>query len=157
MTFDRFQYLAARVKDAEIVREPFPHLYIADFLSETDFKAITTADEVALLQAENIEQLFSSLERAGYEPIKFPGCTTSKDDYLAWITTSSKPSGTHAACEGQGMALRLMRPTSPDVTELNGFFSSGELADLLKEMFGLTGETRIEAGVQKYLHGYEIL
>jgi hypothetical protein len=153
---DRFAYLAERLRDAEILTEPFPHIYLSDFLSETDFKAVSTAEEVALDPARDAPDLLESLERAGYEPITFPGCTTSKEDYLAWLSQEKKLSNTHEACEGQGMALRLETPVSPDVEELSDFFSSQELADLLREKFALVGDTRIEAGVQKYLHGYEI-
>lgn len=153
---ERFKYLAERLASAEVVEDPFPHLYLTEFLSDEDFKAVVKAKEIALEPALDVRDLFAALETAGYEPITFPGCTTSKDDYMAWLEQQKTPSGTHDACEGQGMALRLQAPVTPDVEELNTFFSSQELTDLLRDKFGVQGRTRIEAGVQKYLHGYEI-
>jgi hypothetical protein len=152
----RFHYLLDRLERAEFDAGPFPHLYLRDFLSETDFKEITTADEVDLPVAGDLDELFAILKAAGYEPVEFPGCTKFIGEYRRWIEKASKPSQTHKACEGQGMALRLKRPTSGAVLSLDAFFRSPEFNDALRAKFGVSSPTRLEAGLQKYLHGYEI-
>ncbi len=152
----RFQYLLDRVRDAEFDLEPFPHLYLRDFLTQTDFKDVTTSAEIDLHPAKGLDELFASLKSAGYEPIQFPGCTQLISEYRRWIEDASRPSETHAACEGQGMALRQKQPKSDAVIALDSFFRSPEFKELLLAKFGITEPTRVEAGLQKYLHSYEI-
>ena len=152
----QFGYLSDRILAAKLATEPFPHIYLEDFLSDEDFKAVTTSPDVALPAAKNADQLFGSLESAGYEAIEFPGCTRSKIEYLKWLEGSAKPRNTHAACEAQGMALRLKRPADGFVRALSDYFSSDEMHANLRQKFTITATTRLEAGLQKYLHGYEI-
>lgn len=152
----RFQYLLDRVREAELDSEPFPHLYLRDFLSQVDFKEIVTSEEIDLPPARNLDELFLTLKTAGFEPIQFPGCTQLIAEYKRYLEKASKPRQTHRACQGQGMALRLKHPTNEAIRALNEFFGSSEFRTCLREKFGIFAPTRLEAGLQKYLHGYEI-
>jgi hypothetical protein len=151
-----YKYLLDRVRDAEFEPEPFPHLYLRDFLKEADFREVISSEDVNLTEASDLDELFTNLKSAGYEAIVFPGCTQIVAEYRKWLEGKSKLSQTHEACEGQGMALRLQSPKNDAVIALNAFFRSTELKDLLVSKFGLVAPTRVEAGLQKYLHGYEI-
>ena len=155
---DRFDYLIERLRDATIEEDPFPHLHLRDFLSADDFDAITRSADVDVPAVRDTAELFEVLEAAGYAPTQFPGATTSRDDYLAWLDHAHVASGTHEACEAMGMVVRQQsRPTDPTVRALNDFFRSERVQTLLKDRFGVEGATTAgQVGLQKYLHGYEI-
>ena len=85
-----------------------------------------------------------------------PGCTTSRCEYERWLVKSQRPKMTHDACEGEGMTLRLREPRNDAVQALDQFFKSEQLHDVLVEKFGLSEPTNLDAGLHKYLHGYEI-
>lgn len=148
-------YLLDRIAAAEILSDPFPHLHIENFLSAEDFAAVQGAAEVTLPPADNIDGLFAELNAAGYGPIQFPGCTKNRAEYTAWLESGTAVTNTHSTCAAKGMALRCA-PRSKPVRALDEFFRSGALKALLEDKFGITEPTRIEAGLQKYLHGYEI-
>jgi hypothetical protein len=152
----RFDYLLERIHSADFEQDPYPHLYINNFLSEVDFAAVNSAPDIRLPPATDIHQLFESLESSGFDPIGFPGCTNSKAEYIRWLEQSRKSHKVHPACEAQGMAFRLARPSDETVRALDDFFKSPVLVDALRRKFALTGETTVDAGVHKYLHGYEI-
>lgn len=148
-------YLLDKLDAAEIRSDPFPHLYIEDFLSADDFAAVVGSREVTLPPARNIDHLFIELSMAGYAPIQFPGCTKSRAEYVAWLQSGRQAKNTHSTCEAKGMALRCA-PHSAAARSLDEFFRSDALKTLLADKFNITASTRIEAGLQKYLHGYEI-
>lgn len=151
-----FTYLLEKLDTAEIRGEPFPHVYIENFLDQAHFEAVVSAPDIALPAAENVDKLFSRLDGAGYQPIEFPGCTKSRAEYAAWLESAVKPKDTHAACEGKGMALRCTRLRSEVVRSLDAFFRAPELQDLFIRKFGITAPTQLDCGLQKYLNGYEI-
>src|SRR5271163_1259148 len=152
----RFNYIAERISDAEFDTEPFRHLFIRDLLTEIDFKEVTQSEDVLLPAVSTVTELFDQLERVGYEVIEAPGCTTSRPEYERWLEKSQRPTMTHDACEGEGMTLRLRKPRNDAVQALDQFFKSQQLHDVLVEKFGLSEPTNLDAGLQKYLHGYEI-
>jgi hypothetical protein len=151
-----FTYLLDKLETATIQNDPFPHIYIDDFLAEGDFEAVLTSGDITLPKAANVNDLFATLDEAGYQPIEFPGCTKSRAEYIDWLESAVKPKDTHAACEGKGMALRCAKPRSEPVQALNEFFQSPALRELLANRFGVTAPTTLDCGLQKYLHGYEI-
>ncbi|MCV7100446.1 hypothetical protein [Mycobacterium palustre] len=151
-----FTYLLDKLDKAEIRGEPFPHVYIEDFLDGEDFEAVMGAAEITLPAAAEVNELFARLDAAGYQPIDFPGCTKSRAEYIAWLQAAVKPKDTHPACEAKGMALRCMNLKSEAAQSLDAFFRSPELQDLLTRKFGITAPVQQEGGVQKYLNGYEI-
>lgn len=152
MTFD---YLLDKIADAEMSDVPFAHVEIADFLTDEHFQAITHERQIALDSVATTEDLLDTLEASGYQIIPFPGCALSKSQYLKWFNGDSRKS-LHPATEGFGMVCRLTRYDSPIVKELDEFFRSDRLRALLVEKFGIEADIQVDAGIQKYLHGYEI-
>lgn len=150
------KYLLDKLAAAEIQTDPFPHIHIEDFLAADDFAAVVNATEVTLPPASNVDQLFAEMTGAGYKPIQFPGCTKNRAEYVAWLESGTPAKNTESTCEAKGMALRCESPRSEPVRALDHLFRSPELKTLLVDKFGITAPTRIEAGLQKYLHGYEI-
>jgi hypothetical protein len=151
-----FTYLLDKLNAAEVQRDPFPHVYVEDFLDQDDFEAVMGSPDITLPPAANVDELFSALDDSGYQPIEFPGCTKSRAEYAAWLEAAVKPTDTHAACEGKGMAVRCTDLRSDAVRSLDSFFRSPELRDLLRRKFGITTPTQLDCGLQKYLNGYEI-
>ncbi|MBT9314627.1 hypothetical protein IXB50_04230 [Leptothoe spongobia TAU-MAC 1115] len=101
------------------------------------------------------DDLIDQLLNKGYEPIPFPGCTTSVHDYLNWLKGKNSHDN-HEVCEGFGITFRLKNPKARILIDLDVFFKSSIFKKLLEEKFNITRPTKIETGLQKYLQGYEI-
>src|ERR1700758_2520513 len=97
-----FTYLLDKPDTAEIRGDPFPHLYVENFLEDGDFDAVVSSPAITRRPAATVDELFSILDAMSYQPIEFPGCTESRAEYVAWLETAVKPKGTHVvACEGK--------------------------------------------------------
>src|SRR3954463_10598578 len=83
-------YLLDKLDAAEISTDPFPHVYIENFLEDSDFKAVVSSPEISLRPAATIQELFSELDSADYKAIEFPGCTKSRAEYVAWVENKVK-------------------------------------------------------------------
>ena len=151
-----FDYVLEKLDNAAIDNAPFPHIYLDDLLTPDHFQALVGSEDVALPESRDVHEFLDRLELAGYAPIEFPGCTNKPDEYIAWLESGDSPRGLHAACEGLGMALRCTSPRSEVVQDLDAFFRSDELTTLLARKFGITRRVTVDAGLQKYLNGYEI-
>ncbi|WP_170330842.1 hypothetical protein [Ruegeria arenilitoris] len=150
-----FDYLIEKIRSAEFESNPFKHLHIESFLSDEHFAAVVGASEIDTTAANTPEQLLDQLESVGYKAISFPGCVTSKAEYLKWLEGESQKS-VHKATEGFGMVLRLTPPNGSILEALDAFLKSDEMKEALANKFELEGELVVDAGIQKYLHGYEI-
>lgn len=150
----QFQYLIDKINIAKIEDHPFSHLYINNFFNDDHLQA----SEIALPAAETDQQLFSVLFDKGYKIIDFPGCITDRSIYVKWHR--DKSSGQHytsTSCEGFGVTLRLVSPSSPIIAELTEFMRSKEFQETLAAKFGLDlSALYCDPGIQKYLDGYEI-
>ncbi|MBI3215259.1 MAG: hypothetical protein HYZ38_15635 [Mycobacterium sp.] len=151
-----FEYLLEKLDSAEIADDPFPHVYIEDFIAPDDFAALIDSPDIKVAPAHDLDSLFANLDTAGYKPIEFPGCTKSRTEYAEWLQKSVKPKGIHDACEGMGMAMRCTKPASDIVRSLDEFFSSPVTRRVLSDKFGIDAPTTLDCGLQKYLNGYEI-
>ena len=154
-SLEQFTYLLDKIQASEFCEKPFKHLEIHNFLSEEHFQAVVTSEQVAIPELHTPDDLIDQLLSKGYEPILFPGCTTSVQNYLDWLKGRLRHDN-HEVCEGFGITFRLKTPESPIIRNLNNFFTSSTFKKVLEEKFGLTRPTTMETGLQKYLKGYEI-
>jgi hypothetical protein len=153
----QFQYLLDKINSAKFEDYPFSHIQINNLFNDNHLKQILAANEIAVPSVQSDEQLFSSLFEKGYKIINFPGCITDRDIYLKWHKDKSSNHTTNSACEGFGMTLRLMSPTSAIVSDLSEFMKGREFQEALAAKFGLDlGTVTYDTGIQKYLDGYEI-
>lgn len=154
-TYD-FTYLTKKIQDASFILDPFNHIYIEDFFSESHFQAILESPEIiAPIAASDIE-LIEGLIQKGFRPIEFPGCVTDVRSYIDWHE-SGKHSSHHSACEGFGMVLRLYQFPSAILRDLNAFLASSHFNQAIADKFDVGFESCvIDGGIQKYLDGYEI-
>jgi hypothetical protein len=153
-----FNYLIDKINAASIDHAPFAHLQINDFFTPEHFSQLIAAPEIALHAVTSDTQLFEMLFAAGYKVISFPGCIT---DYKAYIDWHRDKSAGHrhnnTACEGFGVTLRLMTPTSPIIDELNQFLASEPFKQAIAAKFAINLDAvYYDGGIQKYLDGYEI-
>ncbi len=151
-------YLLEKIRAATISREPFAHVQIDDFFEPEHFTQLTRAPEIALASQRNDEGLFDSLYAAGYKVIDFPGCITDKDAYVKWHREKAPDHPlTYSSCEGFGMTLRLTNAESPIVSDVIEFLNGGEFQRTLAAKFDVKmDDVFYDAGIQKYLDGYEI-
>src|SRR6187455_2316453 len=154
----RFSYLLDKIDAAKLDTVPFRHVEIDGLFSDDDFAAITHAPEIKLKGQASDADLFDALFQAGYKIIEFPGCITDREAYIKWHRAKSpKEEHIHSASEGFGMTLRLVAPNSGTIAELVEFLNSDEFQATLLRKFGVDrGELIYDAGIQKYLDGYEI-
>jgi len=153
-----FAYLTEKIRAADFLADPFLHLQINDFFSEEHFARITQAPEIAISGLRSDEHLFQKLFESGYKIINFPGCITDKDKYLSWHKQKSAQRHlNNSACEGFGITLRLTSAVSPVIAELMDFLGSHEFQSVLAQKFSVRlDDVFYDAGIQKYLDGYEI-
>ena len=150
-------YVLEKIERAEIVRDPFRHIEIDELFEPDDFRSIVESPEIKLRATPNDEGLFEELFARDYKIIEFPGCTEDYREYIAWHRQKKLTHKTNTSCEGYGVVLRLQAPRSAVISELQAFFESDEFVSCIAGKFGINpGVCDYDAGLQKYLDGYEI-
>jgi hypothetical protein len=152
----RFNYVLDKIKDTEISQTPFEHIKIESLFEQSDFDEIIKSPEILLPRVNSDKELFDELFDAGYKIISFPGCTTKISEYIKWHESKKNSTKINTACEGFGVVLRLKEAVTPIVTELVEFLNSDELKVVIAQKFNIDQPCTYDAGVQKYLDGYEI-
>lgn len=153
-----YSYLLEKIRSAAFTEEPYRHIQINNFFNPQDFKDIISASEIALPVQTTDEGLFDSLFANGYKIIEFPGCITNKDTYISWHKSKKQNHHLHnTSCEGFGVTVRLTTPQSKIIHDLAAFLNSSEFQRTLAEKFDIAmPDVFYDAGIQKYLDGYEI-
>lgn len=153
-----FDYLLEKIKAAPFIDLPFRHIQINDFFDRQHFDAIIASKEVKVAHCKTDAELFAELFNLGYKIIDFPGCVIDKDQYILWHSDKSmKHSLNNTSCEGFGVTLRLMRSSSAIINELMEFLNSNRFKSAIASKFSIDiKDVFYDAGIQKYLDGYEI-
>jgi hypothetical protein len=153
----RFDYILDKITTAEVATFPFEHIKILDLFNNDDFKEIVKAPEILLKKSKDDAELFSNLFSNDYRVIKFPGCIVEHEEYIDWHKNKEKSSIINTSCEGFGIVLRLNKPQSIIINELNEFLNSDAFIETLAKKFKINSkDCTYDAGIQKYLDGYEI-
>jgi hypothetical protein len=153
-----FAYLLEKIKAADFSTHPFRHIQINNFFSDEHFRAIVSAQDIALPAQASDEKLFDALYDHGYKIIEFPGCITDKNAYLKWRANRDRDGGhVPTSCEGFGIVVRLIESKSTIITDLMAFMNSSDFQLALAEKYEIShAECWYDAGIQKYMDGYEI-
>lgn len=152
----RFEDIIAKIDAAPILTEPFAHVEILDLFSPEIFAQIVGSPEIQLAPAQSDRHLVDMLKDTGWKPIPFPGTTENVETYLKWHAHGGNVI-TVNTCEGYGITYRLFEPTSPIIAELKAFLESEPFRAALMRKFGVAADAvTYDAGIQKYLDGYEI-
>lgn len=152
---EEFGYLLEKIKNSPFQTSPFKHLLMFDFLSQEHFQKIVNLEEIKRPTFSNTESLIEDLLDNGYKVHNFPGCTTSKEEYLKCYNSGKWPVS-KGDMEGFGLTLRLKEIDDQFLSRLMYFFNSELFSDTLKEKFGVNSKNKVNTAVQKYLHAYEI-
>lgn len=150
-------YVLEKIRQTSLTESPFLHLEVKDLFEKSDFDAIVTSPEIALRPAADDKALFDELFAHQYRIVPFPGCTTDHQEYMDWHRTRKVSHKINTACEGFGVVLRLVAPSSPAVIALQALLTSKEFTTCIAEKFNInTDDCTYDTGIQKYLDGYEI-
>ncbi|MEO1016404.1 MAG: hypothetical protein AAFY56_01740 [Pseudomonadota bacterium] len=152
---NQYDYLVSKIKNADFLSDPFPHLLIEDFLSDDHLELLLSDTQVQRPPVETTEDLISDLLEVGYNVQPFPGCTTSVQEYLDCFNKNSWPVD-EGYLEGFGLTFRLKNFWSDEVRKLIDFLNSKPFHDALKDKFAIKRPNRVETAIHKYLSGYEI-
>lgn len=153
-----FDYILRKIAQAEFLDFPFPHVEIDNLLLPEHFATLTAAEEIAINDLQSDDELFSKLFAAGYRIVEHPGCIVNLAQYRRWrrgrldARRYAKPT-----CESFGLTMRLGTPKSELIVAFVEFLQSQRFQNTLKDKFGLQDQDlNYDAGIQKYLNGYEI-
>lgn len=152
-----FSYICGKIKEADFQVHPFKHVYLENLFSAEHFQEITASSEINLHDLTSDNELFEKLFENGYKIIEFPGTVTNKNEYLQWHKSKQKDTRINTSCEGFGIVLRLEKTKSNIIQELEEFLNCDEFKNCIAEKYQVSlDECTYDAGIQKYLDGYEI-
>lgn len=152
-----FNYIIERIKNAEVIEKPFPHLDIKNFLSKEDLQLIINEKQIHFEEKSTHDEVYKELVENGWNIQAFPGCTSNWDDYKKYIEEGEKySSNVGDPVENIGMTFRLNSYKNEKIFNLIVFMNSDEFHKSLKEKFNIKEETTIISAIQKNLTGYEI-
>jgi len=153
----QFAYILDRIRDTPFSDTPFRHLEIDDLFRTDDFEAIVRSEDVAVNGASSDDELFKGLFAANYRIVHFPGCTEDYREYIQWHRRKATSHKINTSCEGYGVVLRLQSAQTDVMQAVADFFNSPEFVSCIAEKFGIDNDKCVyDAGIQKYLDGYEI-
>lgn len=150
-------YIIEKINASTISEFPFKHLEINDLFDEHDFEEIINSPEIKIKKAKDDETLFEELFAKDYRIIAFPGCTENYKEYIKWHKGEKTSQEINTSCEGFGVVMRLQSPKSAAINALQSFLMSKEFVNCIAKKFDVKPDNcNYDAGIQKYLDGYEI-
>ncbi|MEZ4801913.1 MAG: hypothetical protein R2797_04010 [Gelidibacter sp.] len=152
---NEFGYIIDKIQSADFSHDPFDFILIDNFLSKEHFDEFTSAKEIKRPVPLNTENLIDDLMDNGYKIQRFPGCSTSVEEYLKALN-SKNANVDKELLEGFGMAFRLTDFQTPILQRLTEFLNSNQFKVALEKKFNITESNYVDTGIQKYLQGYEI-
>ena len=84
-------YFSEKVRDAEILDEPFAHLEIRDFLHADHLEAVVSDPQIHFAECQSNEELIAKLLEKGFEVHPVGGCIQDVEKYLERLRTGYKP------------------------------------------------------------------
>tara|TARA_A100001015_G_scaffold317557_1_gene434861 strand:+ start:571 stop:1041 length:471 start_codon:yes stop_codon:yes gene_type:complete len=150
-----FNYIIEKIKNAKIIKHPFPHLDIENFLSKEHLELIISEKQIHFEEKKTNEEIYKEFVNNGWKIQNFPGSTTSWDDYKKYLKDSKKYSSNNPI-ENIGITFRLCNYKNKIIKNLIEFMNSYEFHRTLREKFNIEKKTIIISAIQKNLTGYEI-
>ena len=151
-----FRYLLDKIQACPFEEAPFRHIEVLDFFSTPHFSEIVACQEVAISVPNDDRALIDKLQTFGYVAIPFPGTTQNIDAYLKWRAGEGAHDN-NDTCEGFGITFRLVQFRNTLLEDLSAFFASSDFLGCVADKFRIDLDgVRLDNGLQKYLHGYEI-
>lgn len=154
MIFD-FNYILIKIKNAEFIQKPFPHLDIKNFLSKEHLNLILNEEQIHFGEKINNDHVYYTLLINGWEVQHFPGCTTNWEEYKKNLKNIEKIKSNDPV-ENVGITFRLKIYKNFIIRKLIDFMNGDSFHNALKDKFNINDETNIISAIQKNLSGYEI-
>jgi hypothetical protein len=152
-----FKYLTEKIANAEIRKFPFDHIYIENFFSNEHFEELVKCSQIDLKESKDDRDLIDRILSSGYKIISFPGCITNKEEYLKWHKDKKVSHLQSTSNEGFGMVFRLTTFQHPLLSSINEYLIGPEFNQIIADKFKIDiNLCNADAGIQKYLDGYEI-
>lgn len=150
-------YLCNKVKNSKIIFEPFPHLEINNFLSDSDLELILKSKQIHFEKCKNIHELLKKLNQKKYLIQSFPGCSTDINDYLTRLQKNIWPHDRNGTpIETFGVTYRLKEYDDIKIKSIVDYLGGKKFEKVLKDKFSIKEETYAITAIQKNLTGYEI-
>ena len=150
-----FNYILKKIKNAEIIEVPFPHLDIKNFLSKEHLHLIINEKQIHFKEKKNHDEVYKELVENGWKIQGFPGCTANWNNYKKYLDNDKKYLSS-TPVENIGITFRLHNYKNHIIKSLIRFMNSNEFHKSLKKKFNIKEETNIISAIQKNLTGYEI-
>ena len=148
-----FDYIIEKIKNAEIIVTPFPHLDIRNFLSEEHLKIILSDNQIHFNICNNIDDLYNKLINNDWKIQHLPGCI---DDLKKYKNIINKKYESSNPVENVGITFRLNTYKNNIINKLIIFMNSNIFHNTLRNKFNIDKDTTIISAIQKNLSGYEI-
>jgi hypothetical protein len=154
---NNFNYIIEKVKKATFIKDPYPHLYIKDFISEEHLDIILRDTQIHFKEVFTDDELYNELIKQDYKIQQFPGCANTWITYKKILQDKAYIENSDLV-ESMGITFRLdyQDIKSDIIKELVEFMNGDNFHQTLKDKFGLIDKTNIISAIQKNLNRYEI-
>ena len=150
-----FTYIIEKIKNAQIIEHPFPHLDIQNLLSDEHLNLIINDTQIHFEEMNSNDDLHEKLIKNGWKIQNFPGCVDDWKSYLEYLEKKKKYI-TNTPVEMVGITFRLISYKNDLIKELIKYMNSNIFHEALKNKFNIKNKTIITTAIQKNLTGYEI-
>jgi hypothetical protein len=148
-----FEYIIEKIKDAQIIESPFPHLDIKNFLSDEHLKIIMSDNQIHFNICSDDDDLYNKLINNDWKIQHFPGCVNDWNKYKTFVYKKYKSTN---PVENVGITFRLKTYKNIIINKLIIFMNSDIFHNTLRNKFNIDKNTTILSAIQKNLSGYEI-
>jgi len=154
---NNFDYIIDKIKSAKFINDPYPHLYIKDFISEEHLGIILKDTQIHFKEVFTDDELYNELIKQDYKIQQFPGCVSTWIKYKELLQDNAYIENSDLV-ESMGITFRLdyQNVKSGVIKELVEFMNGKKFHQTLKEKFNLVDKTNIISAIQKNLNRYEI-
>ena len=101
-----FTYIIEKIKNAEIIEHPFPHLDIQNLLLEEHLNLIINDTQIHFQKMNTNDDLHEELIKNGWKIQNFPGCVDDWKSYIEYLNKKKKYI-TNSPVEMVGITFRL--------------------------------------------------
>lgn len=151
-----FLYLINKISDAKFFDEPFKHIYIDNFLSESHFSELTAS--ISTPAARNTRELINYLFHSHYILAETSAHSFNMEKYVKDYEEGFPERGP-TAVGFHGIAFKLLKRRLEKnnlLKSLVRFMNSSVFHYCLRNKFSIKESTDIKSSVQKHLSGYEV-
>jgi len=151
-----FGYITNKIKNAEWISHPFPHLEINNLLSEEHLNIILSDPQIHFdVPSDDDDELYRKLLSLHYKIQDFPGSINDWGKYKRYKQHNNYKSE-KTPVEGVGITFRLHDVRNQVIVRLLTFMNGSEFHDALRKKFDIDRKTSLFTAIQKNLTKYEL-